>query len=120
MVDTARVTSADTRRLPQHQAQRNLNVGRVIFSTGRAGKQRCAPCFILASITAATSPIPDVPPEILSCELGSNYPRRKRGAVDCTAAPGVAAALLAGGTGNTVTASGLRVRLRSSKNSARC
>jgi hypothetical protein len=46
--------------------------------------------------------------------------RRKRGAVDCTAAQAVAAALPANGMGNTVTASGPRPRLRSGRNSARC
>ena len=50
----------------------------------------------------------------------ASHRRRKRGAVDCTAAHAVAAALLAGGMGNIVTASGLRVRLRSGRNSARC
>src|SRR5262249_37584098 len=44
--------------------------------------------------------------------------RRKRGAVDYTAAQTVAAALLASGMDNTVTAIGPRRRLRSSANSA--
>ena len=42
--------------------------------------------------------------------------RRKRAAVDCTAAQAVAAARLASGMGNTVTASGRRPRLRNSAN----
>ena len=42
----------------------------------------------------------------------------KKGAVDCTAAQEVAVPLLASGMGNTVTASGPRPRLRSSRNSA--
>src|SRR5262249_9117119 len=46
--------------------------------------------------------------------------RRKKAAVDCTAAHAVAAALLASGMGNTVTASGPRPRLRSRRNSAYC
>jgi hypothetical protein len=41
-------------------------------------------------------------------------------AVDCTAAQAVAAALLASGMGNIVTASGPRPRLRSGRNSAHC
>src|SRR5262249_29786888 len=46
--------------------------------------------------------------------------RRKKGAVDYTAAETVAAALLASGMGNTATASGPRPRLRSGRSSARC
>jgi len=46
--------------------------------------------------------------------------RRKRDAVDCTAAQAVAAALLASGMGNTVMASGPRPRLRSGGNSVHC
>jgi len=46
--------------------------------------------------------------------------RRKRDAVDCTAAQAVAAALLASGMGNTATASGPRLRLQSDGGSARC
>src|SRR5262244_263971 len=45
--------------------------------------------------------------------------RRKKGAVGCTAAQAVAAALLASAMASTVTASGPR-RLRNSENSARC
>jgi hypothetical protein len=48
------------------------------------------------------------------------YAAVKRGAVDCTAALAVAAALLANGTGNIVTASVPRPRLRSGRNSAHC
>jgi len=46
--------------------------------------------------------------------------RRKRAAVDCTAAQAVAAALLASAMGNTGTASGPRPRLRSGRNLAHC
>jgi len=45
--------------------------------------------------------------------------RRKKDAVDCTAAQAVAAALLASAMGNTVTAKGPRRPLQSSGNSAR-
>ena len=44
----------------------------------------------------------------------------KRGAADSTAAQAVAAALRVSATGDTVTASGPRPRLRSGKNSAYC
>jgi hypothetical protein len=46
--------------------------------------------------------------------------RRKKDAVDCTAAQAVAAALLASAMGNTVTAKGPRQPLQSSGNSALC
>jgi hypothetical protein len=46
--------------------------------------------------------------------------RRKKDAVDCTAAQAVAAALLASAMGNTVTAKGPRRPLQSSGNSALC
>jgi hypothetical protein len=46
--------------------------------------------------------------------------RRKKDAVDCTAAQAVAAALLASAMGNTVTASARRPRLQSSGDSAHC
>src|SRR5262249_7117660 len=48
------------------------------------------------------------------------HQRRKRAAVDCTAAQEVAVPLLASGMGDTVTASGPRPRLRSGRNSAHC
>jgi hypothetical protein len=50
----------------------------------------------------------------------ADHQRPKRGAVNCTAAQTVAAALPASGTGNTVTASGPRPRLRSGGDSAHC
>jgi hypothetical protein len=50
----------------------------------------------------------------------AGHQRRKRGAVDCTAAQEVVVPLLVSGMGNTVTASGRRPRLRSGKNSAHC
>ena len=52
--------------------------------------------------------------------ITAGHQRRKRGAVDCTPAQAVAAALLASGMGNTVTASGPRPRSRSSGNSVHC
>jgi hypothetical protein len=46
--------------------------------------------------------------------------RRKRDAVGCTVVHAVAAAPLVSGMGNTVMASGPRLRLRSGRNSALC
>jgi hypothetical protein len=58
----------------------------------------------------------------VSAERGPRVacPRRRRDAVDCTAAHAVAVPFLANEMGNIVTASGPRPRLRSSRNSVHC